>query len=109
MRRNAALSSTQGSLAAPTCQRQQPRPRPQRMATAKEEKTGLRPQLRWPRELTPRREKGESGGQGEATLEAVEAMADMDFGREVEEAIEAGHTSSSNCCQPTRALVLFFK
>ena len=77
-------------------------------ATAKEEKTGLRAQLRWPQELTPRREKGESGGQGEATLEAVEAMADTDFGREVEEAIEAGHTSSSNCCQPTRALVLFF-
>ena len=67
------------------------------MATAKEEKTGLRPQLRWLRELTPRREKGESGpgGQGEATLEAVEATADTDPGREVEEAIEAGHTRSS--------------
>ena len=96
MRRNAALSSTLGSLAAPTCQRQQPLPRPQRMAAiAKEEKTGLQAQLRWPQELTPRREKGESGGQGEATLEAVEATADTDLGREVEEATEAGHTSCS--------------
>ena len=93
MRRNAALSSIQGSLAAPACQR--PRPRPQRTATAKEEKTGLRPQLPWPRELTPRREIGEAGGQGEATLEAVEDMVDTAHGREVEEATGAGRTRSS--------------
>ena len=95
MKRNAALSSTQGSLAAPSCQWQRPRPRPQRTATAKEEKTGLRPQLPWPRELTPRREIGEAGGQGEATLEAVEAMVDAAHGREVEEATGAGRTRYS--------------
>ena len=91
-RHNAALSSTQESPAAPACQRP---PRHQRTATAKEEKTGLRPLQWWPRELTPRREIGEAGGQGEATLEAVEAMVDAAHGREVEEATGASRTRYS--------------
>ena len=35
-------------------------------------------------------------------------MADVVSGREVEEAIEAGHTSNSNCCQSYYSLSLVF-
>ena len=82
-RRSAALSSTRESQAVLACQRPQSS---QRNATAKEEKTGRRPQQQWHREQTPRRETGEAGGQGEATMEAVEAMEDAAHAREVAEA-----------------------